>query len=231
MRDAAIAGDTHPTPAMPAAATGGWWRRLPGRALLVLAGAIVLLLVVSQLALPGLGESAIEDRLTENGGTAEVSLSALPAARLLWGSGDRITVSATGIELDPTDQRRVFQNLDRFGAVEITVVGATAGPIKLDSFTLTREGDAPYALRADGSASVADLARFGIDRAGLPGSDIVGGILDFTGIAGADVPIELDMKLASDDGRIRVLDGDGTIAGLPTGPLAELLTSAIVVRL
>ncbi|HEY8465476.1 MAG TPA: hypothetical protein VIL04_01600 [Solirubrobacterales bacterium] len=230
MRDAAIAGDTHPTPAIPAAA-GGWRRKLPARALLVVGGAILLLLVVAQIALPGLGEGAIEDRLTENGGTAEVSLSALPAARLLWGSGDRIAVDATGIELDLTEERRVFQNLDRFDEVEITLVGATAGPMKLDSFALTREGDEPYRVRADGSASVSDLARFGIDRAGLPGSGIVGDILDFTGIAGADVPIELDMQLASDDGRIRVVEGGGTVAGLPTGPLAELLTAAIVVRL
>ena len=45
------------------------------------------------------------------------------------------------------------------------------------------------------------------------------------------IPIELDMELASEDGRLRVVSGSGTVAGMPTGPLAELLSSAIVVRI
>jgi hypothetical protein len=45
------------------------------------------------------------------------------------------------------------------------------------------------------------------------------------------IPIELDMQLASEDGRLRVVSGGGDIAGVPTGPLAELLSSAIVVRI
>ena len=39
------------------------------------------------------------------------------------------------------------------------------------------------------------------------------------------------MGLSSDDGRITVVSGTGTVAGLPTGPLAELITSLVVVRL
>lgn len=229
MRDAAIAGEHEP--AASPAASAGWRHRLPTRALLIVGAAVALVLVVSQIALPGMGEGAIEERLTENGGTADVSLSAVPAARLLWGSGDRLSVNATGLQLDLTEERRVFDNLDRFGEVEIVLAETTAGPMKLDSFVLTRDGDEPYALRANGSASVSDLARFGIDRVGLPGAGVVGTILDFTGVAGADLPIELDMRLASDDGRIRVTDGGGTVGGIPTGPLAELLTAAIVVRL
>src|SRR5690606_34903833 len=148
---------------------------------------------------------------------------------LLWGSGDSIAVDATGLELDLTDERRVFDNLDRFDDVEIVLAGTAAGPMDLDDFVLTRAGDEPYFLRASGSASVSDLARFGIDSTGLPGAGVVGSILDFTGVAGADIPIELDMQLASDDGRIRVIEGGGTVGGIPTGPLAELLTAAIVV--
>jgi hypothetical protein len=39
------------------------------------------------------------------------------------------------------------------------------------------------------------------------------------------------MEMRSDDGRIRVLSGGGTIAGYPTGPLAQFITAAIAVRL
>ena len=45
------------------------------------------------------------------------------------------------------------------------------------------------------------------------------------------VPVKLDMQLTSENGRIQVVSGGGTVAGVPTGSLAELLTAAIVVKL
>ena len=199
----------------------------------LVAAAILLLLVVSQILLPGIGEGAIEDRLTENGGVADVSLSATPAARLLWGSGDRIAIDGTGLELDldTEDDPVVFDDLDRFGEVEIVISDSEAGPFAIDSFRLTRSGEGAYELDSESSTSAADLARFGVDSANLPGSGFVGALLNLTGVGGQSLPIDLDMTLESDDGRIRVVDGGGEIAGIPTGPLAELITTAIVVRL
>jgi hypothetical protein len=43
--------------------------------------------------------------------------------------------------------------------------------------------------------------------------------------------VRLDMNLESDGGRIVVTSGTGTIAGIPTGPLAELVTSFVVIQL
>jgi len=37
--------------------------------------------------------------------------------------------------------------------------------------------------------------------------------------------------VTSEDGRVRVVSGGGTVAGFETGPLAQLITSAIVVQL
>jgi hypothetical protein len=45
------------------------------------------------------------------------------------------------------------------------------------------------------------------------------------------IPIDLRMALRSDGGRAVVVSGGGTVAGIPTGPLAELITAAISVRL
>lgn len=207
-------------------------RRHAGRIALIAGAAVVLLLVLTQLFLPGIGEGAIEDRLTENGGVADVSLSATPAARLLWGDGDRLAIDGTGLglDLDATDPV-VFDDLDRFGEVEIVLHDSAAGPFEVDSFILTRDGDEPYTLVSDSSASVSDMARFGIERAQLPGAGVVGAILGIAGVGSVSVPVEMDMKLASDAGRIRVIEGGGTVAGFPTGPLAELITTAIVVQL
>ena len=203
-----------------------------GRIAAIAAAAIVLLLVLTQLLLPGIGEGAIEDRLTEGGGIAHVSLSATPAARLLWGGGDRIAIDATGLDLDlESPEPRVFENLDRFDDVEIAVASSRAGPVDLDSFLLTRDGAGAYSLVATGATSVADLAEFFADDFELPGADILGGVLGATGVGGADLDVELDMQLTSDDGRIEVVEGEGEIAGIPTGPLAAVITQAILQRL
>ena len=45
------------------------------------------------------------------------------------------------------------------------------------------------------------------------------------------IPVSLDLELASDDGRVRVLSGDANVAGLDAAPLAELITSAVAVSI
>jgi hypothetical protein len=203
-----------------------------GRIGAIVAAAIVLLLVATQLFLPGIGEGAIEDRLTEGGGVAEVSLSATPAARLLWGDGDRIEISGTGLDLDLDEpDPEVFKNLDRFDDVQILVSDSRAGPVDVDTFVLRREGDGPYSLESTGATSAADLAEFFADDASLPGADILGSIIGATGIGGTDLDVELDMELTSDDGRVEVARGEGEVAGVPTGPLAAVITQAILERL
>jgi hypothetical protein len=203
-----------------------------GRIGAIVAAALVLLLVLTQLFLPGIGEGAIEDRLTEGGGVADVSLSATPAARLLWGDGDRMEISGTGLDLDLDEpDPEVFKSLDRFDDVEILVSDSRAGPVNLENFLLTREGDGPYSLESTGATSAADLAEFFADDASLPGADIIGGIISATGLGGADLDVELDMELTSNDGRIEVTEGEGEVAGVPTGPLAAVVTQAILDRL
>jgi hypothetical protein len=206
---------------------------LAGRIAALVGAAVVLLLVLTQIFLPEIGESAIEDRLTEGGGVADVSLGATPAARLLWGDGDHLEIRATGLNLDVDldEDPQVFKDLDPFGDVEIVVNDSRAGPVEVESFVLTRDGDGPYTLRTSGATSAADLAEFFAGDASLPGADILGGIIGATGLGGADVPVDLNMRLDSDEGRVVVVDGGGEIAGIPTGPLAGLITQAIVVRL
>ena len=204
----------------------------PGRIAAILGAAVVVVLIASQIFLPGLGEGAIEDRLTENGGIAEASLSATPAARLLWGDGDRIEIDATGLELEVITEADpvVLDDLDRFDGVQIVMRDSRVGPVELDDFILTRDGDAPYSLEASGTSSPSALAEFGAETFSVPGSDILGGII---GVAtgGQEVDVELDMRMESDDGRIRVIEGGGEVAGFPTGPLAEIITSAIAIEL
>jgi hypothetical protein len=204
----------------------------PGRIAALVGAAVVLLLVLTQLFLPGIGEGAIEDRLTEGGGVADVSLGAVPAARLLWGDGDRIEISASSLDLELDDpDPEVFEDLDRFGEVEIVIADSRVGPFELESFVLTRDGDEPYSLQSRGAGSFSDVAEFLAEDSDLPGSDILGGLLDFTGVGGTDLDVDLDMKLESGDGEIQVVEGSGEVAGIPTGPLATLITQTILEQL
>jgi hypothetical protein len=198
---------------------------------LIVAGVAVFALVASQILVPSFGERAIEERLTEGGGSADVTLGAFPAARLLFSDGERLEVEARDLNLALDPSERVFEHLDGFALVDVAIAESNAGPIDLERFELSRDGDGPYELTATGTTSPSSLVDYGID-VGVPGGDLASIALDLLGIeTNLDLPIELDMELTSDDGRLDVVSGGGTVAGVPTGPLAELLTTAIVVQL
>jgi hypothetical protein len=198
---------------------------------LIALAVLVVLAAVSQLVIPPLAENRIEDRLTDAGGSAEVSLEAFPAIRLLFGDGDRIEVRGSGLNLDLERETQIFDNLDGFDEVDVSLADYRAGPFQIRTFELTRDGPkATYHLVLEGNATAAGIAGYGAARLGLVGGPLLGAIAaQLTG--NRPLPIDLDMQLRSEDGRVVVESGGGTIAGLPAGLLAQVITSAIVVRL
>src|SRR5437899_2196921 len=137
--------------------------------LFVAAGLIVVLLVVAQAVLPGIAGNRIEDRLTQGGGTASVSVSALPAVRLLFNEGQSLTATGSGLNLQPQSANaNVLQELDGFNQVNLNLTNFQAGPLSVSRFELTRSGSAPYTLNADATTTGADIANFGLSQFGLP---------------------------------------------------------------
>jgi hypothetical protein len=199
---------------------------------LAAAGVVVFLLVAGQILIPDIGERRVEERLTAGGGTADVTLGAVPAVRLLFSDGERFEVTASDLDLDFDRSERVFDNLDGFSIVDVSIADSHAGPFDLTSFELQRDGEGPYRMTATGSTTPDELVNYGVEGLSLPGGGIFDAAAELLGIdTTVTLPVDLDMRLTSDDGRIRVVSGDGDIGGVPTGPLAELLTSAIVVQL
>lgn len=199
----------------------------------IAAGGLVFLLVATQLALPALIERQVEKRLTAGGGSAEVTLGAVPAARLLISDGARFEVHAhdLDLDLDPDEELEVFDRLDGFSTVAITIDDFRAGPFELEAFELTRDAPAPYALVASGRTSPAALVEYGVSNLGVPGGPLADLALDTVfGAAETAIPIELEMALVSEGGRIDA-EGDATVAGFPAGPLAEVMAATIVARL
>jgi hypothetical protein len=186
---------------------------------------------VSQLVIPPVVEHRIESRLTNGGGHANVSVSGFPAARLLFGDGKRITITGDGLDLGLQQRTDVFGKLDGFDQVNVALHDFRAGPFSVTSFELTRPGpSAPYHLVSHSRTTPAQVASYGAARLGIPGGPLLGFFTRDT-LGNRPIPIVLDMGLESDGGRVVVVSGGGTVAGYPTGPLAELITSAISVQL
>jgi hypothetical protein len=186
---------------------------------------------VGQLVIPTLAENRIEGRLTDGGGAAEATLEAFPAARLLFGDGERLAVSGSGLDLALERETNVFETLDGFDRVDVSLTDFRAGPFAVTDFDLTRPApSAPYHLVSSSRTTPAELAEYGASTLGFPGP-LLGFFADRVPGGRQPIPIDLDMELRSDGGRLLVVSGSSRIAGLPTGPLAELITAAVVVQL
>ena len=198
----------------------------------IAAGVLVFVLVASQLLVPNFGERKIEDRLTAGGGTADVTLGAIPAARLLFGHGERFQVTASDLDLDVRPGESVFDRLDGFSIVDVSITNSKAGPLNIDRFQLTRDGAGPYHLALGGRTTPAELVDYGLENVELPGTSLIGTIYDeLFGPSDTEVPVNMDMELTSDHGRVEVTSGGGSVGGIPTGHLAEMITSSVVVKL
>src|SRR5215217_4094352 len=107
------------------------------RRLLIVVLVLLALLGISQLVIPPIAEQRIEDRLTTGGGSANVSLSAFPAVRLLFDDGSRITVTGRGLDLTAeSGNGEVLSNLDGYDRVAVNLDHFRAGPFALASFDL-----------------------------------------------------------------------------------------------
>ena len=75
------------------------------RALLAVAGLIVLALIAAQLLLPGVAEQRLKSDLERQASAVEVSVKAFPAVKLLFGHADDVTIDIANLRPDE-DRRR-----------------------------------------------------------------------------------------------------------------------------
>ncbi len=203
-------------------------------AIVTVAVVIALLALGSQIAIPAYVSSQVEDRLTEKGGSAHVEVHALPAVRLIDGHGDRIEIRAKNLRFDlPAQNTDVFDRLDRFDEVDAELSAVRTGPFRVDRFVLTRgEGEGTYRMVMQARSTPDELTQYAADRLGSP----LGNFMDrmASGILPWDddpVGVTLDAQVRSDGGKATVVTASGDIGGLPVGPIAETLASAVAGRL
>ena len=193
------------------------------------AGFVVLVAIGTHFLLPPYLENRVEERLEEHGGRAEVELSAVPAIRLLAGHGDRIEVTGSGLEVDFADpDEDAFEQLNKFDEVEIDLTDVEAAPFEVSSFRLEGLGDGRYRIETNATASVQELGRVAGEQFG-PIGGLIGSIVGGSApLSGAPVPVVLDGELEAQDGDVEMVSGDARVAGLPAGPVARLVTNAIL---
>ena len=186
---------------------------------------------ITQGVIPGQAEKKVRDRLTRNGGTADVHIRAIPAIRLLWNDGDELDVEAHGIAIPARDLRGgSLKDLDGFDQMRFEMVRSVVGPFTADRVVMSRdEGQENYEFTFRGSTSAGQLASFALGT--LP--PILRSLIETLGgrPADAEIPIRLDAVLKSEDGRAELVRGSGTVAGLPLGGIALPIAGAIISRL
>lgn len=205
------------------------------KVLLAAAAIVVVLLVATQVIAPRVLSGEVEKRLTKDGGTAHVTITAVPAVTLATGRGQSIEISGDDLVYDLDERNeRPFERLDGFGDVNVDLRDLDAGAVKLSSFTLTREGrDQPYSLSMRGTSTPRDLAaELGAATGGTLGGLLGGlasGVLPDGGVG--TVPLRLDATVASDDGRPQIDQARATVAGVPAGRLTEVVLRSVLDRL
>ena len=196
---------------------------------------LALLAVVSQLALPAYFEGRVESRLEEDGGSAEVSIGAFPALTLIGGRGKELKGTGEGLKFDIDDRRDdPLGRLDGFEEVDLRLTDTEVGAIGMSHFDLHRDGrDSPYTMRVEARATPRELARQLGSAAGGPLGGLVASLGSefLPGAGSTEVPLELTARVNSRDGRAEVTDAQGAVAGIPAGPLAEIVLGTVLDRL
>jgi hypothetical protein len=208
------------------------------RPALIAIAPVLTALVASQFLLPPYLEGRAEDRLTAGGGSASVSLEALPALRLLFEDGETLRVKGRGLRVDPRDGEalrfpHLFEKLDGFDEVDLRVVDARIGPIAVRAFSLRRPADREtYRFRTRATTSPRELYSYVASRvSGSLGGFVAGAADSLLKAEARPIPIELAGELESDGGQPRLISGAGEVAGIRTGPLVEILAAAVITQL
>jgi type II secretory pathway pseudopilin PulG len=195
---------------------------------------IAVLGLAAQLGIPAYVSSRVEDRLTENGGTAHAEVRALPALRLLGGDGDSIEITGRDLRFDfPAANTDAFDRLDGFDEVDASLTRLTAGPFDVERFELRRaEGEESYRMLVQASATPDALTEYAGGQLGGPLGGLLGRFADGVLPFGDDpIPLSIDARVRSDGGRPVVVRASGDVLGIPAGPLAQAIAGAVAARL
>jgi hypothetical protein len=104
--------------------------------------AVVVLLVVAQLVLPGIAANDLRDRLARSGRVISVSVSAFPAIELLWHRADSVDVHLASYRASgAAGVGRALDQTAQAGSIDATIDQLDTGLVTLRDVTLRKRGD------------------------------------------------------------------------------------------
>lgn len=198
--------------------------------IVIAAIAVAAFAVSFQLLAPRLAARRVETSLLESGGEASVTIRALPAVRLLWREGDRIEVRGRRITVGMSREGGGLSVLDGFDEVDIALSEFTTGPFEVIEFKLTRRGPGTYTMRSEALTSGGALLGYGGEQVGY-GVSLLGTVARQAPLGDRQIPIAVEVELASESEGLRIVSGGGTVAGYPAGPIASMIAAAVARRL
>jgi hypothetical protein len=148
----------------------------------------------------------------------------------VFGGGDKLGVTARGLSVDlQQNQQDVFKQLDDFSHVNITVLDSRAGPFTIRSFRVQSTGDKTYDMAIAGDGTAGDVARYAGSRLGGSFGQALAG-LAATALGGFSQPVPFDarMQISTQNGAPEASNVNGAVAGLPAGPLAQVVANALL---
>jgi hypothetical protein len=195
------------------------------RALLALAGILLVVLIAAQLLLPGIAADRLRSELDKQGSDAQVEVKALPAVKLLWGRADEVTVSVANLRPDEEDSSSgdslpdLIAQTDATKRLDVHVKVLEDRLLRMQDVRLRKDGDALTA--------VVELRKSDIDRAlpahlRLTDRDVPDGlaVAGTTDVFGEQLEVEASIY-ADDDGSLVLEPEDIPLGELVSVPIFE----------
>jgi hypothetical protein len=181
--------------------------------ILAAAGAVLVVLIVAQLVLPGLAEQRLRDRLARSGTVLEVEISAFPAIELLWHQADHVVVRLGRYRSAATHLGGTLSGTADAGTIDASAQELDSGALTLHDVTLRKRGSE---LTGGATITEADL------RSAVPFLDNVqpiasgGGRLTLRGTASVlGLSATVDATVAAENGDL-VVAPDVPFGGIAT---------------
>ena len=123
-------------------------------ALVIVLAAVVLVLVIAQLVLPGVAAQRLRDRLSKSGQVLDVQVSAFPAIELLWHQADRVVVRLKSYRSNPGHLGSLLGQTADAGSLDASAGELDTGLVTLRNAALRKRGTT---LTGTATATAADL--------------------------------------------------------------------------
>jgi hypothetical protein len=169
---------------------------------LAVAGAVLVVLVVAQLVLPGVAAQRLRDQLARSGTVLKVEVSAFPAVKLLWGQADHVVVRLGRYASSSGHLGHTLEQTADAGTLDASAGEFDTGALTLRDVTLRKRGSE---LTGAATVTEADL------RSGVPFLENVqpiaseGGRLLLRGTASLlGLSATVDAVVAADNGALVV---------------------------